>query len=256
MEEKKIEIGNLEVNYKIAGSGPALLILHGWGGSSGSWLKIQESVSSRGFCVISPDFPGFGKSKTPANPWTVGNYVEWLAEFTNLLNLKSFSILAHSFGGRVAIKFINAHPQKVNKLILVGSAGIKPKPGIRTRAIFSLARIGNALFTPKILARFKDGARNVFYVFLRNRDYVKANGTMRETIKKVLAEDLLEDLPYIQTKTLILWGEKDKLVPLKYARVFQGKIKGAELKVMPGIGHSPHLEVPEELSGIILNFLS
>lgn len=256
MEEKNIKIGNLEASYKIAGSGPALLILHGWGGSSDSWLAVQEHLADRGYCVIVPDFPGFGKSKTPVNPWAVGNYVDWVNEFTGLLKLKSFSILAHSFGGRVAIKFANAHPEKISKLILVGSAGVKPKPGLKTRAIFGLARIGNAFFTPRIFSRFKDVARNIFYVFLRNRDYVKVNGVMRETIKKVLDEDLLEELTHLQAKTLLVWGETDKLVPLEYARVFQEKIKNSELKILSGIGHSPHLEVPRELGGIILNFLS
>jgi len=78
---------------------------------------------------------------------------------------------------------------------------------------------------------------------------------MKETIKKVLDEDLLDDLPKIKTKTLIVWGSADRLVPVKYAHIFQEKIANSQLEILPYIGHSPHLEVPEKLSEIILSFL-
>ncbi len=176
-------------------------------------------------------------------------------DFINSLSLERFFILAHSFGGRVAIKFAVSHPERINSLILCASAGIKPKPGLKTRITFWLARIGNAVFTPKHLKRFKNGARNLFYVALRNKDYVKANGTMKKTIKKVLEEDLISDLAEIKTKTLLVWGEADKMVPVKYARIFKDNIKDSELEILPKIGHSPHLEIPEILAEIVTNFL-
>jgi pimeloyl-ACP methyl ester carboxylesterase len=255
MEEKKISINGLESNYKIAGEGPAVLILHGWGGSSDSWIKVIEILTKQGFKVICPDFPGFGKSKTPLSPWSLENYTDWINEFTKFLNLDKFFLIAHSFGGRIAIKFTVKYPEEIKSLILCASAGIKPTPGLKTRIIFRLARVGNAVFTPKHLTRFKDGARNFFYIFLRHKDYVKANGTMKETIKKVLEEDLLSDLEKIKIKTLLIWGGNDKLVPLKYANIFKEKIENSELEILPKIGHSPHLEVPEKLSYIIINFL-
>ena len=255
MVDKEVYINGLKVNYKIAGSGQPILILHGWGGSSNSWVHVQEILSRQGYRVIVPDLPGFGQSKTPLQPWDVTDYNRWVAEFIDSQNLDEFFLISHSFGGRVAIKFAIQYPEKIKSLILCSSAGIKPKPGFKTIIIFWLARIGNAIFTSKILARFKDGARNLFYVFLRHKDYVKANGTMRETIKKVLDEDLLNDLSKIKVKTLLIWGGKDKLVPLKYAQIFEEKIENSKLEVLPKIGHSPHLEVPGKLSEIILKFI-
>ena len=255
MREEKTLINGLEVNYKIAGEGEPLLILHGWGGSSGSWIKVQEILAKQGFKVICPDFPGFGKSKTPQEIWSVGDYTKWINDFTNFLNLKNFFILAHSFGGRVAIKFAVNFPERLKSLILCASAGIKSKPGPKTRIIYWLAKIGNAIFTPKHLARFKDGTRNIFYVFLRHKDYAKADGTMREIIKKVLEEDLLPDLSKMKTETLIIWGERDRLVPVKYAHIFKENIKNSRLEILPKIGHSPHLEVPEKLTEILIPFL-
>ena len=262
MNERQILINNLKINYKIAGEGPAILILHGWGGSSDSWIRVQGVLVEKGYKVIAPDFPGFGKSITPPEPWSVRDYVDWLNNF--IKNLKKscdglaepFFLLGHSFGGRVAIKFAIQYPEKVKALILCDSAGLKPKPGFKTRMIYWTAKIGSAVFSPKPLTRLKDSARNLFYIFLRNKDYVKANGTMKETIKKVLEEDLLEDLPKIKAKTLIIWGGADRMVPVKYAHIFKEKINNSELEILPKIGHSPHLEVPDKLSQIIINFLN
>ena len=255
MEEKQVLIDNLKINYKIAGQGPAILILHGWGGSSDSWLAVQRILAEKGYSVIVPDLPGFGKSTTAQEPWGVKEYNAFVLKLTEELDLNNFFLVGHSFGGQIAVKFTVQYPEKINKLILCDSAAIRPKPGLKTRIIFFLARIGNAVFTPRHLARFKDIARNFFYIFLRNRDYVKANGVMKETIKKVLNEDLLEDLENIENKTLIVWGEKDKMVPLKYAYIFKEKINNSELEIIPKVGHSPHLETPEKLVDIVLKFL-
>ena len=81
MTEKKLLINDLEANYKISGEGQLVLILHGWGGSSVSWLLVQKILTEKGFKVIIPDFPGFGKSTTPQKPWTVDDYVRWFKDF-------------------------------------------------------------------------------------------------------------------------------------------------------------------------------
>ena len=254
MSEKQVYIDNLKVNYKIAGQGQPILILHGWGGSSDSWLRVSKILVKQGYKIVIPDFPGFGRSITPKTVWDIKDFAKWVNELTNSLGLEKFFLLGHSFGGRVAIKFAVNYPKKIKSLILCASAGIKPKSGLKTRVIFRLAKIGNAVFTPRILTRFKDGARNLFYIFLRHRDYVKADGTMKETIKKVLEEDLLPDLSKIKIKSLIIWGKNDKLVPVKYAYIFKEKIKNSKLKILPKIGHSPHLEVPKKLSKLVLDF--
>lgn len=258
MKEVKTSINNLAVNYKIAGEGPAFLVLHGWGGSSDSWLEVQKALANQGYMVIVPDFPGFGKSFTPPESWSLKKYIDWLNDFLKDSSLgleEPFLLLAHSFGGRVAIKFAVQYPERLKKLILCDSAGIKAKPNLKTRIIIAMSRLGNAVFSPEILARFKDAARNAFYFLIRNRDYVKAKGTMRETMKNVIDEDLLSDLSNIKVPTLVVWGEKDRMVPVKCAYIFKERISNCRLEIIPRIGHSPHLEVPEELSRIIISFL-
>ena len=255
MEEKTLLINDLKINFKVAGQGPAILLLHGWGGSSSSWIKVIETLSFKGYRVICPDFPGFGKSDSPSLAWDVSDYRNWVVSFVKSQGLDEFFLLGHSFGGRVAIKFTLSHPEIVKALILCDSAGIKHQPGFKTRMIFKLVHIGNIIFSPKPLAMFKDKARHILYSFLRGRDYVKAKGIMRQSIKKVLKEDLLPFLSEIKTKTLIIWGEKDKMVPVKDAHVFHKKIDNSKLEILSGTGHSPHLEKPKELVDIILKFL-
>lgn len=253
IEEKWVLVEELKVNYKIGGSGFPFLILHGWNGSSESWRKVIE-ILSKDFFVVCPDFPGFGRSQFPSSVWNLDNFVFWLKNFVEKLNLENFFLLGHSFGGRVAIKFSILYPEKVKKLILVSSAGIKPRPDFKTKIIFQLAKIGNAIFSPKPLARFKEKMRNLFYFLLRIKDYAKTRGIIRETLKKIIEEDLLPLLSQINQETILIWGEKDKLVPIKYAQIFKEKIKNAKLNLLPKVGHSPHLECPEKLVGVIMQF--
>lgn len=254
MKEEIVIINNLRINYKIAGRGPAVLLLHGWGGSSDSWLEVEEFLVKENYSVITPDLPGFGKSSPPPEPWGIQDYSDFVFSFVEKLKLDSFFLLGHSFGGRISIKFSGQHADKLKSLILCDAAGIKMKPDIKTKTIMAIARAGNVLFSHRLFAMIKERFRNIFYSLLRNKDYVKANGVMKETIKKALAENLFSELPKIKVKTLIIWGEADRLVPLKCAYAFNKQIAGSQLNIMPKIGHSPHLEAPEQLSKIIISF--
>ena len=256
LEEKKILIKGLEANYKVSGQGPAFFILHGWGGSSDSWINVQKVLAGEKFQVIIPDFPGFGKSLTPKEPWEVNNYVEWLKSFIEQMKVKTpFFLLGHSFGGRIAIKFAARYPENIKALILCSSAGIKSKKSFKNKMFYYLGRIGEYLFSQKPLLKFKNGARNTFYQIIRQRDYLQAKGVMKETVKKVLAEDLMGYLSQIKAETLILWGENDRMVPIKYGYIMAKEISKAKMITFPKIGHSPHLEIPDKLAKEILLFI-
>jgi pimeloyl-ACP methyl ester carboxylesterase len=255
MTEKKILIGDLTVDYKIMGEGFPFLILHGWGGSSGSWIEVQKKISSKGYKVISLDLPGFGKTPSPITPWEIKDYSNLILNFIEKLNLGKIILLGHSFGGRISIKFASLYPGKLKFLILCDSAGIKRKYNFRQAVIFYIAQVGNFLFSKRLLKRFKDMVRNIFYLVIRQRDYTKVKGAMRETFKKVVDEDLLPDLSKINTKTLIIWGGKDKAVPIEDGYLINEKIKNSVLEIFPNVGHTPNLEVPEKLSELVLKFL-
>lgn len=254
IREEVIRINNLLVNYKITGKGEPLLILHGWGGSSNSWLRVLEYLKNN-FLIVCPDLPGFGKTSPPPKPWTLLDYTHFIKNFISEFNFKEIFLLGHSFGGRIAIKFSVIWPKMVKKLILCSSAGIKEKLKIWQNIIFYFSLVGNAIFSRNFLKRFEDKAKNLFYIFFRNLDYGKAKGVMKETMKNILAEDLLPEIEKITSNTLIVWGENDNILPIKFAFLFKEKIKNSELQILPKIKHSPHLEDPSQLSKVILEFL-
>lgn len=255
IKEEKILVDDLQINYKIAGEGEPLLILHGWAGSSDSWVEVQKILAKNGFKVICPDLPGFGKSQSPPFGWGVGEYRDFALKFVEKLGFQEINLMGHSFGGRIAIKFATFYPEKLKNLILCASAGIKHNLNFYQRIIVSLARVGNYLFSQKPLIRYQDTIRNIFYMILRQRDYLKVKGTMRETFHKIVVEDLEPDLPKIQTRTLIIWGEIDKTVPLKDAFTLKDKISQSVLKTIPNTAHTPNLEAPEKVAELVSYFL-
>ena len=251
IKENQAIISGLNVNYKVAGQGEVLLILHGWNSSSDSWVDVISGLSKKGYKIICPDLPGFGKSLPPAKSWSVDDYKNWVIDFMVFLEIKEFFLLGHSFGGRVSIKLCAVDSGAIKKLILCNSAGLIVKPSIKTKILMFLGRTGKRAFSNSPVNIF---FRNIFYFLIRKRDYVKTKGVMKATMRKVIAEDLERYLSYIRAETLIIWGGKDKMVPLSYAYVFEKHIKKSKLAVMPSVGHSPQLEEPEKLIELIAKF--
>lgn len=262
MKEKKIRIDNLEVNYKEEGEGNSLLILHGWGGSSDSWKDVQDFLSRRGYRVIVPNLPGFGKSHTPPEPWSIEDYIEFLRKFTEELELKQFFLIGHSFGGSLAVKLSSEHRESVRKLALCDSAGIRPRPGLKEKLIYFVTRIGRLVLRRKFLIKSQTQAENLFYALLRHKDYSKANRTMKETMQKVLSyydfpderDTFYQDLSKVKTQTLIVWGKEDKMLPVNFSLIFKEEIKNSKRVILSETGHSPNLDTPERLSKILLKF--
>jgi len=259
----KVLIGELGIHYEIQGEGPSLLILHGWGSSTESWQEIKQELSSN-FKVIVLDLPGFGKSETPEQPWTVQNYLNFLERFVQELELDNMHLLGHSFGGSLSVKFASEHPEKIRKMILVDSAGIRPRPRLLAKIIKQLAKKSNHLFVGP-LSNFKGSAKELLHKFLRNSDYGKADEIMKETMKNVFeyytsmedgSGEFISDLERVKNETLLVWGKEDKIIPVKFGKIFQEKINNSELKTITGVGHSPHLKSPSKLIQIILQFLN
>lgn len=259
---KEVNIKDLKVEYERTGKGIPLLILHGWGGSSKSWEKVQQSLASD-FEVIVPDLPGFGESGSLKQPWLVSDYVSFILKFVQELELNHFHLVGHSFGGSLAVKFAAEHPDRVRKMVLLDSAGIKPEPGLKAKILSSLAEVGEAVFSVEPLSKFKENARDYFYLLMKNRDYGKASEIMRETMNNVFdyytdfdlrSGEFLTDLEKVKVPTLVLWGEEDEIVPIEYGRIMNEKIDNSEFRVISQAGHSPNLNRASETAENIIDF--
>lgn len=224
-----------------AGCGEPIVLLHGYMSKKESFY-YQINCLKDYYTVIAPDFPAFGGSAPIERAWSVGDYCDWLVKFFKAQNLESAHILAHSFGARVAIKFAAAHPERVNKLIITGGAGVvchDEKYHKKVRAYRRMKR-----FFPR-LAEKRYGSE----------EYKKLSPLMRESYKKIVNEDLREEAAKILSPTLLIYGKGDTSTPPeKEGRIFASQIKNSRLEVVAG-SHFCFCEHPDYFNGLVINFL-
>ncbi|MBU2545267.1 alpha/beta hydrolase [Patescibacteria group bacterium] len=235
-------INGLKINYMIMGEGKPLLILHGWGSKKERWRTVAKLLSGRGFQVIVPDLPGFGESDNPDGVWGFDDYANLVDSFISSLDIRHFRLLGHSFGGNVAIKYSLKHPDKVSKLFLVGAACIR-RETVKKKGIYGISK------TFKFLS-FVPYLKKAFYRIIKS-DYSHSRGIMKEVYLNIIKKDLTDILGNVNVPTLIIWGEKDDITPLKNAHTIKINIKNSQLEIIPRIGHNLHSECPGFLADII-----
>jgi pimeloyl-ACP methyl ester carboxylesterase len=225
--------------------------LHGWGSKSDKWKEVADILSQKGFKVVIPDLPGFGKSDAPESFWDLNNYVEFVKKFTEIAGLEKFILAGHSFSGGISIKYAIKNPENVEKLFLLAPACIR-----RDSFKKKLFRIISKLFKVYSFIPGYKLLRKAFYKFIiRKSDYQYAVGTMKETYLKIINEDLSGILNKIKTKTIIIWGDKDDIVPLEQGREINNKISGSKLIIIQGADHKLEIKTHEALASNILENL-
>lgn len=243
------KIGNQNIYFQKIGHGKNLILLHGWKQDVSSFWGVVNFLKN-GFTVWLIDLPGFGRSDLPKKAFDTKDYARIIAGFVKTKNIKSPIILGHSFGGKVAIKLARYYPKLVDKLILVGSSGIKRDPGIQNYLIYPIAKIIHYLM-PDIF-NIKSQIRKKFYRKIES-DYENA-GLMKTSLIKTLKEDLTADLTQVKIETLIIWGEKDRAVPLKYGKRMYQLIENSKLVVLENKGHFLHLHDPGKVAYYVKDF--
>jgi len=229
---------------RLGEGGEPLLLLHGWGPRSVSLeknlLPLGQRLQGR-FRASLLEFPGHGETPAQAGDWGVPEYAAWTLHAMDALGIERASLIAHSFGGRVALYLAHHHPQRVHKLILTGCAGLKEKQGIKARAWrlgFKAARLGLEL-VGKIPA-FKapaqdalDGLRGA----LSSADYLLTPEHLRGSFSRVVGEDLRPLLGKIKQPALLVWGERDQATPLWMGQAMAREMPNATLLVYEGEDH-------------------
>ncbi len=243
------QIGNQNIYYQKLGSGKNLILLHGWGHDVSSFWGLVDLLKNQ-FTIWLVDLPGFGRSETPKKAFDTKDYAKILVDFIKKNSIKNSIVLGHSFGGKVALKLTRYYPKLIDKLILIGSSGIKPDPSIKRVLIYPLAKIIHHLI-PDIF-NLKTLIRKRFYRKIES-DYENA-GLMKDSLIKTLKEDLTYDLSQIKVETLILWGEKDRAVSLKYGKRMYQLIENSKLVILEGKGHYLHIHDPERVAYYVKDF--
>lgn len=247
-----IDINGLKINYEVAGTGNNVVLLHGWGANIKSFEPVHQNLQ-QWFTTYSIDLPGFGKSDQPPCPWGVKEYAAAIDNFFSTLNINQPIIIGHSFGGRIAIYL--AAQNNVQKMILVDSAGIKPKRSLKYfLKVYTYKAFKNLLKLPG-LNRNKDELLNNLKKKFGSADYQNVSGVMQQTLIKVVNEDLRHLMPQIKASTLLIWGEKDTATPVSDGQLMEKLIPDAGLVILKNVGHFSYLEKLGDFLAIINNFL-
>lgn len=245
---------NYSIYYKKYGENNSnIIILPGWGDTRNTFDFIINELSKK-YTVYIFDYPGFGRSIFPDNDLTIYDYTNIIRDFIKDKNIVNPTIIAHSFGGRIATLLSGYYKDDINKLILIDIAGIKPK-----KNIFKLLK--QTLY--KILRKLKflipKRKRNIYLkkllLLFGSSDYKVLNNNMQKTFRNIVNEDLKFYYKSIKQKTLLIWGQKDKSTPLKDAYYIKENIKNSKLIIYPKVGHFSYLDSPILTTELIINFI-
>ena len=245
------ELNGLKVAYQVAGEGDAVLLLHGWGGESASFQPVFDWLA-QSHKVYAPDLPGFGKSQIPPTAWDSSDYAEFVIAFLEKFGIPEAHFIGHSFGGRISIIVSAEYPEKVDKLILVDSAGIIPPRTAKYHLRVGLVKIGKLL---RRCGKFGVFVADVMSARAGSKDYQNA-GNMRATLVKVVNQDLRPFLPRITASTLLIWGEDDQDTPVVFGQIMEKEIPDAGLVVLKEAGHFSYLDQFPQFCRIVASFLN
>lgn len=271
----QMELHGHRAIYHMAGSGPPVVLIHGMLNSSRHWREVALRLAER-HTVIAPDLIGHGDSATPRGDYSLGAHASSIRDLLAVLGVERATIVGHSLGGGVAMQFFYQFPQRTERLVLISSGGLghEVSPLLRTASLPGASALFGLAAHPWLLAalsRLGDGlslvrSRQAVYVraivrALRPLEQEGARKAFLHTLRAVIdvhgqrvsACDrlyLLDGMP-----TLIVWGERDNTIPLAHGLATAQAAPGSRFESLPRAAHFPHLEDPEGLAAVLLDFL-
>ncbi len=218
----------------------ALLFLHGWGCDGAIFKSIATHLNCTSYLI---DIWGFGNSDTPPTAWDVVDYARQLKTFCDEQGLTRFSIVAHSFGARVAIVFASKYPQMVENLLICGGAGLK-RANIKRWLRVVRYKLAKTLSKFGVNCRIPQGSA----------DYQALDGVMKATFVKVVNQDLSCFAKCVSCPTLLVWGKRDTETPLWMGKRYNRLIDNSALVTLDG-GHFVFCEQQRQFLLIAQSFL-
>jgi pimeloyl-ACP methyl ester carboxylesterase len=253
LDTETLEIQGLRTRQLVSGAGArAVLVLHGWGASIEAVHPIVAGLAPVAR-VYALDLPGFGESAPPPEPWGVEEYQAFVVAYMDAVGLARATIVAHSNGGRIAIRMAATESERVAKLVLVDAAGIRPKRTFRWYRRVAMAKVGK--HAARHLGAPGERLREALVAKAASADYAAA-GELRPTLVKLVNADLRPHMPRIAAPTLLVWGAEDTDTPVAMAREMERLIPDAGLVVLQGAGHFSYLDQPASFARIVSHFIA
>jgi pimeloyl-ACP methyl ester carboxylesterase len=256
-----VEVDGLNIAYERVGSGPALVLLHGYVGDGLTTWRPQLDGLSDEFTIVAWDAPGAGRSADPPEQFGLDGYADCLAGFLEQLGLDTACVAGLSFGGIVALALQRRHSARSSVLILAsayaGWAGSLP-PDVaerRLRQALALADGTPETFVDALLPTMfcKPIPRETMDDFRASMQAFHPRGFRAMALAS--AEDVRDVLPHIDVLTLLIYGDRDVRAPLTVAEALQAAISGSRLAILPEAGHVCNIEAPDEFNAAVRAFL-
>ena len=236
-----------------------VLLLHGWGCSTKHFEPIAKALENDYFLTVI-DFPAHGQSSEPPAPWGVSDFADCVQALIVQLDIAPCDIIAHSFGGRVALYLAAHSPQLVKRLVLTGCAGIKkPQSEDAKRRSAQYQRLKSFYQKIERIALLQPLAQKSLKAVQRkygSADYNALGDEMKKNFVKVVNEDLSPLLPRIQASTLLVWGENDQDTPLWMGRQMEKEIPDAGLVLFENDDHFAYLRQWPRFVAVVRAFLT
>ncbi len=249
-----LNINGMNIYYTECGSGPDVLLLHGWGASSESWKGVMQALAPS--ChLFALDFPGCGNSDLPDKALNIDDYVSLVIEFCIDVGIKNPILIGHSHGCRVIMKLCGSGLMNPKKIVMIDGAGIKPKANLKKSIkILTYKSVKNILSLP-LLRNYTKETLNKARAHFGSADYSSAPEIMRKTLVNLVNSDMTPYLDGIKASTLLIWGENDTATPLYMAKKIERIVSDCGLCVIKNTGHWSFVESPYEAHAILKSFL-
>jgi len=275
LDHRSVRLHGREIAYVIGGEGPTVLLIHGIGGDWRTWEPVLDGLATKHH-VVAVDLPGHGRSMKGAGDYSLGALASALRDLGGALGIERATVVGHSLGGGIAMQFAYQFPERCERLVLVSSGGLGPDVGLvlrlatlpgsevflsltapAARSLINLiSSAGRAL--PLRAAPGTEHYARAFAALAEVDTRAAFLGTLRGVVGRrgqlVDARDrlyLAEHMP-----TLIVWGERDAILPVDHGRAAQEAMPGSRLEIFENAGHLPQLDDPRRFIDVFEDFMA
>ena len=260
MNEKFINIDENKIRYLESGnSDNTLVLVHGLGASANRWEYVIPHFE-KNYRVIVPDLIGFGYSDKPLVDYTTDFFSEFLKKFLEKLDIKNPVLIGSSLGGQIIAEYTLNNNNAVKKLILISPSGVMKHSTPALDAYVMAALYPNQEAAKNAFEMMSGSSKNIdpkiVEGFVKRMRLPNAKMAFMSTLLGLKNSQILtEKLSSITVPTMVIWGELDPVIPVKYADSIVSTIKDCRFYRMDGCGHTPYVEVPEKFVKIVMEFL-